>query len=105
MFSSNSVGGGSESTGCNSRGSGQLYNWQATKTSVHERFAFMFNNELLADIHFKVNIISNFWEHFELGIYSGIHFLKVKQLKPLFLSSFWKYLVSGGVGIVKALQG
>jgi len=52
--SSNSVGGGSESTGCNSRGSGQLYNWQATKTSVHERFAFMFNNELLADIHFKV---------------------------------------------------
>jgi len=62
MFSCNSVAGGSVGTGCNSAGgsaAGPLYNWPATKTSVHERFAFMFNNELLADIHFKVNYISN----------------------------------------------
>jgi BTB/POZ domain-containing protein 1/2 len=31
-----------------------LYNWLATKTTVKERFAFMFNNEILADVHFKV---------------------------------------------------
>ncbi|KAE8753033.1 hypothetical protein FOCC_FOCC000378 [Frankliniella occidentalis] len=30
------------------------YNWQATKTSVKERFSFMFNNEILADVHFIV---------------------------------------------------
>ena len=61
MFSCNSVVGGSIGTGCSSSGgsAGPLYNWQASKTSVHERFAFMFNNELLADIHFKVNNISN----------------------------------------------
>eukprot|EP00088_Acartia_fossae_P037184 TRINITY_DN38355_c0_g2_i7.p1 TRINITY_DN38355_c0_g2~~TRINITY_DN38355_c0_g2_i7.p1 ORF type:complete len:909 (-),score=209.45 TRINITY_DN38355_c0_g2_i7:467-3193(-) len=53
--SSSSVGTSSCSTSGTSPGSvGTLYNWQATKTSVHERFAFMFNNELLADIHFKV---------------------------------------------------
>jgi hypothetical protein len=33
---------------------GLLYNWLATKTTVKERFAFMFNNEILADVHFKV---------------------------------------------------
>ena len=37
------------------QGPGTLYNWQATKTTVNERFAFMFNNEILADVHFKVN--------------------------------------------------
>lgn len=37
------------------QGPGTLYNWQATKTTVQERFAFMFNNEILADVHFKVN--------------------------------------------------
>jgi len=36
------------------QGPGTLYNWQATKTTVQERFAFMFNNEILADVHFKV---------------------------------------------------
>ncbi|XP_070542420.1 BTB/POZ domain-containing protein 2-like [Ptychodera flava] len=30
------------------------YNWQATKTAVKERFAFMFNNEILSDVHFIV---------------------------------------------------
>uniref|UniRef100_T1IJ94 BTB domain-containing protein n=1 Tax=Strigamia maritima TaxID=126957 RepID=T1IJ94_STRMM len=30
------------------------YNWQSTKTSVKERFAFMFNNETLSDVHFIV---------------------------------------------------
>ena len=30
------------------QGPGTLYNWQATKTTVKERFAFMFNNEILA---------------------------------------------------------
>ncbi|XP_072022751.1 BTB/POZ domain-containing protein 2-like [Amphiura filiformis] len=30
------------------------YNWQSTKTSVKERFAFMFNNEILSDVHFLV---------------------------------------------------
>lgn len=32
----------------------QLYNWQATKTTVKDRFAFMFNNEILSDVHFVV---------------------------------------------------
>jgi len=36
------------------QGPGTLYNWQSTKTTVQERFAFMFNNEILADVHFKV---------------------------------------------------
>jgi len=31
-----------------------VYNWQATKTTVKERFAFMFNNEILSDVHFIV---------------------------------------------------
>ncbi|KAK1785253.1 hypothetical protein P4O66_018651 [Electrophorus voltai] len=30
------------------------YNWQATKSSVKERFAFLFNNELLSDVKFVV---------------------------------------------------
>lgn len=30
------------------------YNWQATKMTVRERLAFMFNNEVLSDIHFIV---------------------------------------------------
>ncbi|KAJ8367460.1 hypothetical protein AAFF_G00317570 [Aldrovandia affinis] len=28
------------------------YNWQATKSTVKERFAFLFNNEVLSDVHF-----------------------------------------------------
>ena len=36
------------------QGPGTLYNWQATKTTVKERFAFMFNNEILVDVHIKV---------------------------------------------------
>ncbi|KAM9182026.1 BTB/POZ domain-containing protein 1 [Mergus octosetaceus] len=31
-----------------------LYNWQATKGSLRERFAFLFSNELLSDVHFVV---------------------------------------------------
>nr|CAD7588583.1 unnamed protein product [Timema genevievae] len=31
-----------------------VYNWQATKTTVKERFAFLFNNEILCDVHFIV---------------------------------------------------
>ena len=31
-----------------------LYNWQATKPTVQERFAFLFNNEVLCDVHFLV---------------------------------------------------
>ncbi|XP_055517258.1 BTB/POZ domain-containing protein 1-like [Leucoraja erinacea] len=31
-----------------------LCNWQATQSSVRERFAFLFNNELLSDVHFAV---------------------------------------------------
>lgn len=30
------------------------YNWQATKTTLKERFLFLFNNELQADVHFVV---------------------------------------------------
>lgn len=30
------------------------YNWQATKTSVKERLIFLFNKEILADVHFVV---------------------------------------------------
>ncbi len=31
-----------------------MYNWQSTKMTVKERLAFMFNNEILADVHFIV---------------------------------------------------
>ncbi|TRY81418.1 hypothetical protein DNTS_030335 [Danionella cerebrum] len=31
-----------------------VYNWQATKRTVKERFAFLFNNEVLSDVHFLV---------------------------------------------------
>ncbi|XP_066503564.1 BTB/POZ domain-containing protein 2a [Hoplias malabaricus] len=31
-----------------------VYNWQATKSTVKERFAFLFNNEVLSDVHFLV---------------------------------------------------
>uniref|UniRef100_A0A6I8NRI7 BTB domain containing 2 n=2 Tax=Ornithorhynchus anatinus TaxID=9258 RepID=A0A6I8NRI7_ORNAN len=31
-----------------------VYNWQATKPTVKERFAFLFNNEVLSDVHFLV---------------------------------------------------
>ncbi|KAH0617197.1 hypothetical protein JD844_029017 [Phrynosoma platyrhinos] len=30
------------------------YNWQATKPTLQERFVFLFNNELLSDVHFVV---------------------------------------------------
>ncbi|KAI2587753.1 BTB domain containing 2, partial [Homo sapiens] len=30
------------------------YNWQASKPTVQERFAFLFNNEVLCDVHFLV---------------------------------------------------
>ncbi|XP_073978768.1 BTB/POZ domain-containing protein 1-like [Rhodnius prolixus] len=33
---------------------GGFFNWQATKSSVVERFSFMFNNEVLSDVHFVV---------------------------------------------------
>src|SRR5690242_2344794 len=31
-----------------------VHNWQATKHCLKERFSFMFNNEVLADVHFLV---------------------------------------------------
>ncbi|XP_077374774.1 BTB/POZ domain-containing protein 1-like isoform X2 [Festucalex cinctus] len=31
-----------------------VYNWQATKSSLKERFAYLFNNELLSDVRFVV---------------------------------------------------
>ncbi|XP_078540865.1 BTB/POZ domain-containing protein 1 isoform X2 [Lissotriton helveticus] len=31
-----------------------MYNWQATKSSLQERFTFLFNNELLSDVRFVV---------------------------------------------------
>ena len=30
------------------------YNWQATKTTLKERFLYLFNNELQSDVHFVV---------------------------------------------------
>ncbi|KAK2152831.1 hypothetical protein LSH36_316g01038 [Paralvinella palmiformis] len=30
------------------------YNWQASKANIKERLAFMFNNEIMADVHFLV---------------------------------------------------
>ncbi|KAF7996341.1 hypothetical protein HCN44_001973 [Aphidius gifuensis] len=32
----------------------QLYNWQGTKTTVKERFSYLFNNETLSDVRFLV---------------------------------------------------
>lgn len=34
--------------------SSQPYNWQAGKTSINERVKFLFNNEILSDVHFIV---------------------------------------------------
>ncbi|CAG5083342.1 Similar to BTBD2: BTB/POZ domain-containing protein 2 (Homo sapiens) [Cotesia congregata] len=34
--------------------SSQLYNWQGSKTTMKERFAFLFNNEILSDVRFLV---------------------------------------------------
>uniref|UniRef100_A0A1B6DZ41 BTB domain-containing protein n=2 Tax=Clastoptera arizonana TaxID=38151 RepID=A0A1B6DZ41_9HEMI len=36
-----------------------VYNWQATKTTVKERFAFMFNNEILSDVQIIVGRDAN----------------------------------------------
>lgn len=44
----------SSSTQSHHSNSHPVYNWQATKTTVKERFAFMFNNEILCDVHFIV---------------------------------------------------
>jgi hypothetical protein len=46
-----------------------LYNWLANKTTVKERFAFMFNNEILADVHFKVIL----WDSVQLFSIIGNH--------------------------------
>jgi BTB/POZ domain-containing protein 1/2 len=35
------------------------YNWQASKPTVKERLAFMFNNEIMSDVHFIVGKGSN----------------------------------------------
>lgn len=35
------------------------YNWQATKKTIKERMAFMFNSEILADVHFVVGREAN----------------------------------------------
>lgn len=54
---SNSSVGSSSASSSQSSSSTQshpVYNWQATKTTVKERFAFMFNNEILCDVHFIV---------------------------------------------------
>lgn len=40
-------------TGC------RLHNWQATKTTVKERLSFLFNNEILSDVHFIVGKDAN----------------------------------------------
>ncbi|XP_011310799.1 BTB/POZ domain-containing protein 1-like [Fopius arisanus] len=36
------------------RPSSQLYNWQGSKTTIKERFAFLFNNEILSNVRFLV---------------------------------------------------
>lgn len=38
---------------------GRLHNWQATKTTVKERLSFLFNNEILCDVHFIVGKDTN----------------------------------------------
>lgn len=38
---------------------GRLHNWQATKTTVKERLSFLFNNEVLCDVHFIVGKDTN----------------------------------------------
>lgn len=52
------------------------YNWQATKSTVKERLCFMFNNETMADVHFRVgkgNNVQNIPAHkFVLSIGSAV---------------------------------
>ncbi|XP_068622676.1 BTB/POZ domain-containing protein 1-like [Battus philenor] len=38
---------------------GRLHNWQATKMTVKERLSFLFNNEILSDVHFIVGKEAN----------------------------------------------
>lgn len=38
---------------------GRLHNWQASKTTVRERLSFLFNNEILCDVHFIVGKDAN----------------------------------------------
>lgn len=38
---------------------GRLHNWQSTKTTVKERLSFLFNNEILCDVHFIVGREAN----------------------------------------------
>ncbi|XP_013142822.1 PREDICTED: BTB/POZ domain-containing protein 2-like [Papilio polytes] len=42
-----------------SNNTGRLHNWQATKTTVKERLSFLFNNEILSDVHFIVGRDAN----------------------------------------------
>ncbi|XP_077187888.1 BTB/POZ domain-containing protein 2 isoform X3 [Paroedura picta] len=44
----------SSAAGASLPGREPVYNWQATKPTVQERFAFLFNNEVLSDVHFLV---------------------------------------------------
>lgn len=41
-----------------------VYNWQATKTGVKERLAFLYNTGTMTDIQFKVNISKSFFIFF-----------------------------------------
>jgi hypothetical protein len=59
-----------------------LYNWLANKTTVKEHFAFMFNTEILADVHFKVIL----WDSLQLfsiignhSVFGVIHFEVIVQ--------------------------
>lgn len=38
---------------------GRLHNWQGAKTTVKERLSFLFNNEILCDVHFIVGKEAN----------------------------------------------
>ncbi|CAG0886407.1 unnamed protein product [Cyprideis torosa] len=48
------IDGASSQQNSSSRTSIPAHNWQASKATLKERFSFLFNNEILADVHFVI---------------------------------------------------
>lgn len=65
-------------------------NWQATKPTVRERNAAMFNNELMADIKFLVGCDGERLTHQKVSVLTSVLFLQStsKRFQPT--NTFWR---------------
>ncbi|XP_074650619.1 BTB/POZ domain-containing protein 1-like [Tubulanus polymorphus] len=92
------------------------YNWQATKTTVKERLAFMFNNEIRSDVHFIVGKEPNarripahkfvlsvgsavFDAMFNGGMATVSHEIELTDIEPSAFLALLKFLYSDEVHI------